>query len=1047
MFDTTFKRFMKAVHDGNLAEVEACIQKGVNVNKADKSGATALSIAIESNNQDIFHRLLRVPGIDLGKNFVSFHPDLLYFSKIGKLTYFILAAALKRNDMAIALIQHGADISSTLDKTPRGYKPIQAVAYFGNDRIVEELLNAGLNIHNDNKVIRNAIALAIGEHFQSLGNYNRTVQLLLAYPGYVPNQPANSKGDSFLYIAASKLKCDLIRPFIEHGENPNEPKLIEFALKRSYQCAYELFTRGANPNIMIPLEGGVETYPLVYISKIKDDYEIEPYYHIQTLNLLLATPGIQLDIHERPSGETALTYAIKNNKPTFVQNLLAIGASVEEPGANGELPIDLVNRPGVNPHITHFVTTKYNQINVNPNTVLPDGQTLFIKTIREGNLRLIQSMIRRGANVNFRVNEILFTPLHYATSFLGKTDNPNVIPIIQALLDAGADINAKTITGYSPISFSFSGSRNDVIDYLMRGRDINEMFEIGTHKLTALQIACINKAPPALIFHLLEKGVDPNKTDVVGNSALSWAVKQNCHPDVIQAFIDNGKLRTGFYRIAFKIAIEQNNTELVKKLAPKIGFKSSFVDDAGNQQTYLKYSVVTAANNNNFAIIKIISQQVNLIEIYNDLYKDCLMFNNYFLLKSLLKLGLEPDGNVTYMPIMIYANECDAPLFAFRLLRDYGANLDVQLNDIPLRNRVKPDIAALLQEPFESWSPVSRDAVFEFNEMLSTQFEDTTPIANNVSCCPVCLTIKRRSVGCMYMHHNCTTERPRPYVNQQLYDKFKTADGNIWWCTICGRICQGHRHFALSEYNSSQMPKLLPGVSPFDNDCSVIESGGGLVEKIARTRALREQLLYFTNRQGRRIHHNAVQDDLIEANWNAPLISMDKAHTVLTNRAWDIPDEQFPEVAIPPVPAVAPPTAPNYNDPTAYEAPVVLNVGDAGYEQNNVAFNDTVPIIKFIHKKADGSMHRSHPQIGLQSLIGHVRSSADGRCFDADCGGKLWPREIEQALASPILAPSVTDEMRTLIGFYKQRFNQLRPAVGGRRTQRQRRHRRRTRKQ
>ncbi len=226
-----------------------------------------------------------------------------------------------------------------------------------------------------------------------------------------------------------------------------------------------------------------------------------------------------------------------------------------------------------------------------------------------------------------------------------------------------------------------------------------------------------------------------------------------------------------------------------------------------------------------------------------------------------------------------------------------------------------------------------------------------------------------------------------------------------------------------------QKPQLLVGAAPFDNDCSVHEGGGGLVEKIARTR---ERLLHFTN-LGRPILLSIVQDELIQTNWDAPLRSMDVARTVLTNHAWNISDERFPAVAVPPPApaAAAPPAVPNYNDPTAYEAPVVLNVGDAGYEQNNVAFNDTVPIIKFIHKKADGSMHRSHPQIGLESLIGHVRSSADGRCFDADCGGKLWPREIEQALASPILAPSVTDEMRTLIGFYKQRFNQLRPAVGG----------------
>ena len=90
----------------------------------------------------------------------------------------------------------------------------------------------------------------------------------------------------------------------------------------------------------------------------------------------------------------------------------------------------------------------------------------------------------------------------------------------------------------------------------------------------------------------------------------------------------------------------------------------------------------------------------------------------------------------------------------------------------------------------------------------------------------------------MYMNHKCTE---MPYYHAELYNKYKNSEGKISWCTICGRICVGHYHYPIVSVDASKPQPLIFGQpNPFENDCRLTNGGGGLPEKIARIRQLRE---------------------------------------------------------------------------------------------------------------------------------------------------------------------------------------------------------------
>jgi ankyrin repeat protein len=115
-----------------------------------------------------------------------------------------------------------------------------------------------------------------------------------------------------------------------------------------------------------------------------------------------------------------------------------------------------------------------------------------------GHWKVVDFLIKHGANVNYAQPDTGETPLHSA---LCKAGRPYFLLVLKLLVENGADVNAKTIPGKETGGFM---------------RDVRTKGETPLHRAAAY-------GDEAMIDYLLEKGADREARDANGDSPLTWA--------------------------------------------------------------------------------------------------------------------------------------------------------------------------------------------------------------------------------------------------------------------------------------------------------------------------------------------------------------------------------------------------------------------------------------------------------------------------------------------------------------------------------------------
>ncbi len=171
-----------------------------------------------------------------------------------------------------------------------------------------------------------------------------------------------------------------------------------------------------------------------------------------------------------------------------------------------------------------------------------EGTTAIHRAVRNGHTQMLKVMIDKGVNVNLTEDEPSEpgnTPLHTACIY-GNTE------AVKLLLSSGADDTLQNINGETPAHLAmmkkkFGGdlTSRDRENLLKELKHLDTVRNDGQTPFMLLQSLDINTCEKLLpIF--LERGVDINRKDTRGNTALIFQAYNMCFKDIVKELIREG---------------------------------------------------------------------------------------------------------------------------------------------------------------------------------------------------------------------------------------------------------------------------------------------------------------------------------------------------------------------------------------------------------------------------------------------------------------------------------------------------------------------------
>ena len=194
-------------------------------------------------------------------------------------------------------------------------------------------------------------------------------------------------------------------------------------------------------------------------------------------------------------GSTPLAWAVHRNDPETVGLLLQARADVNLADDHGVTPLALACENAeagmVDKLLAAGATADPSQRN---------GVTPLMIAAQTGNVAIVKALLARGANANHVAVKTRQTPLMWAVA-------DQRIDAIKLLLDAKADVHAKSVVGFTPLLFA---ARNGDIEsakvLIAAGAGVNELGGDGTH---ALPLSIVSGHDKLALF-LLQQGADAN---------------------------------------------------------------------------------------------------------------------------------------------------------------------------------------------------------------------------------------------------------------------------------------------------------------------------------------------------------------------------------------------------------------------------------------------------------------------------------------------------------------------------------------------------------
>lgn len=715
------------------------------------------------------------------------------------------------------------------------------------------------------------------------------------------------------------------------------------------------------------------------------------------------------------------------------------------------------------------------------------GRTPIIVSAMEGHPELVAYLIENEANLN-RKDSKGKTALIYAVE---KGDEA----IVKLLVEGGADVNPKyPIQGENALLIAIQTGQLGIAAFLLDNGSNPNSSDVAGH--TALVSALELHSDIGFVELLLKKGANPNVI-VNAKTALMNAVELDTTGDLVRLLLMNGAdPNIGFYsRSALTMAFEFDNKNAILMMLPRVRTVPNIV---------FPYALEYAERTNDFELLSHLPRgaceafagsyeggialkdaigygQVSTVDYLLDLrptipqreIQDLLFsvvnspFKTYTpILDTLLKRGGDINARDENMNTLLHiaAQRDYETLVKFLVEKGADKTIKNRFGKTAIHITDKLAVKRILSPPWKGFDRSDLEVfVGSFDLEVTDQMrrEGRKASAYSFSVCPVCLEIRPREEGCDYMDHNCNeSEGKEVLFPTKVYDTYKCTDasldnklGKIFWCVICNRICENHKHFRLGKMEEAKPwtvnVQITEHAQHFVDDCRSI-GGGGIREKVARFAALRREAIALQPLVGT-ISEYEAKERLARAFWDAPLIpgALEEADRIITEKRFFDSLDVFPSTAN----AVRATATASVVVEVETNAPDVPYPGATGPPEDNFPtvkdYDDEKNVVELNHKNKDGTVvhhkHDAYEAFELPEFMNYVRTTTTesersagaqfGFCPFKPCEARLYPQEIAKALE---LAKDVSAEDRAqyeaILLAYKKRFNKkFRYAMGGKR--------------
>lgn len=509
-----------AVRHQNLEVTELLLQHGADVNaKNAKTGQTALHVAF-------YMRKRCYPSKNCWKIIdavltVMKRTDANPVDDTG-LSHFHIACTRNKPDIVEHFLRCGVDINSPVNfdsPTCSGYTPLHFAIENKHRSIIQLLLSHGVDATLKNKDGHTPFHFAFSFFYSD----NAVIDLILSK--HIPKtvNPVNNAGLTHFHISSCTDNVDAIKEFLENGASVDDAVSIDSSKCPGYTPLHFAVTFNRRAAVETLLEHRVDAN-----SREKDG--------LTPLHLACQQNAKKIHTILRKSVEAASSSTCDkmDMESIFKESASEALDSIAKQNEQVDI-VDLLlqHKCNVNAHDDLRKTPLFHACDIDHETFecefgshLTQMLSDIISQFQIKRRKIVEILLKHKANVNV-YDSNKQTVLHYLADTNRILGDNKKAEIAELLLNEGADVNARTETGLTPLHIALKRGFKDLVDVFLK-YDVDPNITEYENRSSPLHLATLNnhlapKSEEMIIRALLQKGADVDLKQIDGKTPLHIA--------------------------------------------------------------------------------------------------------------------------------------------------------------------------------------------------------------------------------------------------------------------------------------------------------------------------------------------------------------------------------------------------------------------------------------------------------------------------------------------------------------------------------------------